>query len=435
MALGGGTWLVQNKILPGTYMNFVSAKRAMLSFADRGYTALPLILDWGIEGEVFTVENEDFQTNTRKIFGYSYDHEKMKPLRDLFLNAKTLYAYRVNDSTKAVSTFGNAKYGGARGNDLRIVIQTNVDDTTKFDVSTYLDTSLVDTQTVGSAAELVDNDFIDFDKSATLTATAGTPLTGGTTGTATGDNYQKFIDKIDGYYFNATGYTGTDKVIKSLFVQFTKRMRDEIGAKFQCVLYRAENADYEGIISVENKSLTSGYPESALVYWTVGAQAGCAVNKSVTNKVYGGEFKVETKENQTALKDGINKGKFLFHKVEDKIRVLTDINTFTSVTVEKNIDFTSNQTIRVLDQIAIDVATIFNTRYLGQVPNDAEGRTDLWKDIVKHHEELLRLRAIENFTDKDITIEKGEDKKSVLVTDNVTPVNCMEKLYMTVVVA
>ena len=30
MALGGGTWLVQNKVLPGTYINFVSAKRAML---------------------------------------------------------------------------------------------------------------------------------------------------------------------------------------------------------------------------------------------------------------------------------------------------------------------------------------------------------------------------------------------------------------------
>ena len=81
------------------------------------------------------------------------------------------------------------------------------------------------------------------------------------------------------------------------------------------------------------------------------------------------------------------------------------------------------------------MATIFNTRYLGQVPNDNEGRTDLWKDIVKHHEELLRIRAIENFTDADITVLKGEDKKSVLITDNVTPVNCMEKLYMTVVVA
>ena len=29
MAYGGGTWLVQNKVLPGTYINFVSSLRVM----------------------------------------------------------------------------------------------------------------------------------------------------------------------------------------------------------------------------------------------------------------------------------------------------------------------------------------------------------------------------------------------------------------------
>ena len=435
MALGGGTLQVQNKVLPGSYINFVSAKRAILSFADRGYVALPLILDWGIEGEVFTVENEDFLTNTKKFFGYSYDHEKMRGLRDLFKNAKTLYAYRVNDSTKAVSSVANAKYGGIRGNDLRIVVQTNVDDVTKFDVSTYLETSLVDIQTVGTATDLIDNDYVVFDKTITLAASAGLNLSGGTTGVATGDNYQSFLDKVEGYYFNILGCLSYESNIKSLFFQYTKRMRDDVGAKFQLVTYRNETADYEGVISVENKSLTPDWSETSAVYWVAGAEAGCLVNKSVTNKIYDGEFTLECKENQTGLKVGIGKGKFLFHKVDDEVRVLTDINTFTSFTVEKNIDFSSNQTIRVLDQIAIDIASIFNKRYLGQVPNDAEGRTDLWKDFVKHHETLLTLRAIENFTDKDVEISKGEDKKSVVVIDNVTPVNCMEKLYMTVIVA
>ena len=55
MALGGGTWLTQNKKLPGTYINFVSKVRASVNMADRGYAAMPLDLDWGIEGEVFTV--------------------------------------------------------------------------------------------------------------------------------------------------------------------------------------------------------------------------------------------------------------------------------------------------------------------------------------------------------------------------------------------
>ena len=65
---------------------------------------------------------------------------------------------------------------------------------------------------------------------------------------------------------------------------------------------------------------------------------------------------------------------------------------------------------------------------------DAAGRISLWNDIVKHHNELQTLRAIENFTGEDVTVEKGDTKKAVKVQDKVTPVSAMEQLYMTVVV-
>ena len=82
-----------------------------------------------------------------------------------------------------------------------------------------------------------------------------------------------------------------------------------------------------------------------------------------------------------------------------------------------------------------DIAVLFNTKYLGVVPNDAAGRVSLWSDIVKHHEQLQEIRAIENFSDSDVTVEPGNSKKSVVVTDVVTVVNAMSKLYMTVTVA
>ena len=76
----------------------------------------------------------------------------------------------------------------------------------------------------------------------------------------------------------------------------------------------------------------------------------------------------------------------------------------------------------------------FGKKYLGKVPNDAAGRISLWNDIVKHHTELQDIRAIENFSGENVTVEKGDTKKSVVVTDYVTPVNAMEQLYMTVYV-
>ena len=64
MALGGGTFIAQNKVLPGTYINFISASKASATLSDRGIAALPLELDWGVDGAVFTVTSEDFQKNS-----------------------------------------------------------------------------------------------------------------------------------------------------------------------------------------------------------------------------------------------------------------------------------------------------------------------------------------------------------------------------------
>lgn len=88
--------------------------------------------------------------------------------------------------------------------------------------------------------------------------------------------------------------------------------------------------------------------------------------------------------------------------------------------------------MRVCDQIGMDIATIFNTRYLGVMPNDNAGRIALWADIVKYLKNLETLRAIEDFTDTDVVVEQGEVKKAVVVNTPVTVVNCMEQLYMTV---
>lgn len=316
-----------------------------------------------------------------KIFGYDYTSPKLKGLRDLFLNAKTLYAYRLNSGAKAENTYATAKYSGIRGNDIRIIISVNVDESSKFDVTTLLDTIIVDMQTVAASAELVSNDFVVFKKDATLEVTAGVPLKGGTNGAVDGTAYQNFLDKVEAYRFNTLGCLSTEEAIKSLFVAFTKRLRDEMGVKFQTVIYN-KTADYEGVITLKNTVVDEGVNVASLVYWLTGASAGCAVNKSNQNKLYDGEFQVFTDYKQSQLASAIKAGEFVFHKVGDDVRVLDDINSFTSVTVDKNGDFQSNQVIRVLDQIGNDIAVLFNTRYLGKVQNNDAGRIAFWNDLV-----------------------------------------------------
>lgn len=435
MALGGGSFISQNKILPGSYINFVSASRASSMMSDRGVVALALELDWCPEDEIFKVTYEEFQRYALKKFGYNYDHKKLKGLRDLFKNSKEGYFYRLNKGAKATNKFATAKYSGIRGNDIKIVIETNIDNGDLFDVSTLLDNKKVDLQIVSAITDLKDNDWVVWNKSQTLELTSSTPLTSGTNGSSvTGAEYQKFLDKIESYNFNSIGCLSTADEIKNLFVAFTKRMREEIGLKCQSVLYKKETADHEGIISVENSVKDEGELESSSVYWTLGAQAGCAINKSNTNKKYDGEFIIKVDYTQLELEEALLAGKFILHKVGDEIRVLEDINTFRSFTEEKNSDFSSNQTIRVLDQIANDVATLFNTKFLGNISNNPSGRISFWNVIVDHHKTLEKLEAIENFKADDVKVEKGKDKKSVIVYDAVEVINAMAKLYMTVAV-
>lgn len=434
MALGGGTFTTQNKVLPGAYMNFVSLKAASASLSDRGIATMPLELDWGVENDVFEISNADFQKNSMKIFGYSYDHEKLKGLRDLFKNIQTLYAYRLNGGgTKASNTYATAKFGGVRGNDIKIVIQANVDDESLFDVKTYVDTIIVDTQTVSKASDLVANDYVTFKTGASLAITAGIALSGGTNGTVDGTAHQTYLDKIESYSFNSIGVVATEDTIKSLYVNFCKRLRDEIGVKFQVVIYN-KKADFEGVVNVKNKTTDANWSEACLVYWVTGIIAGCAINKSNTNKLYDGEFTVDVNYTQAQLSKAIQDGEFTLHKVGSDIRVLEDINSLVTTTEDKGDVFKDNQTIRVIDQKANDTAVLFNTKYLGVVPNDAAGRISLWADIVKQCELMQSIRAIENFSDEDVSVEKGDTKKSVVINDAIEPIGTMTKLYMTTVI-
>ncbi len=436
MALGGGNFITQNKVLPGNYINFVSADNGVNVFGERGTGAIGISSAYN-DGLIHTVTKEDFQKNSLAIFGYEYSATEVAWVRDFFKNGKTLIfgGLNTNGATKASNTYCTAKCYGIRGNDIKTVIQKNVDNAAKFDVLTYMGTTLVDSQTVANASELIENDYVVFN-STTLAVTAGLVLSNGKNGSVTGTTVQNFLSGLESYSFNAVTVCGNND---DLLLEWTKRMRDEVGMKFQCVVYDTATApDYEGCVRIPGGN--NGDFNNAL-FWVCGALAGCEINKSLTNKVYDGEYlsqadalEYASEYSQSKLEDLIKGGYFTFHRVGSEVRVLMDINTLTTFTDEKGYVFSDNQTIRVCDQIANDIAVIFNNYYLGKVQNDDAGRSSLKSDIVKHHQKLQDMRAIEDFEADNITVEIGDTKKSVVVTDSITPVSAMVQLYMTVTV-
>lgn len=452
MALGGGTWTVQNKALPGAYINFVSNATAN-NFGERGTGCIGTVLDW-FDDNLTECTASELQNSSLKIFGYPYNDSKLYFAREFFLHGKKLYVGNLGTGTKAGGKIGTAssnnvtaKKYGTRGNSIKVVISANVDNSSTYDVKVYLGTTLVNSYIgITKVDANTVSDYVDF-KEVTISAAATITFTGGTNGTVDGTAVQAFLTKAEKKSFNAIcicgnfdtdGYTEVaENNYSSLLQTFTKRMRDDVGVKFQCVVPYSTGTkpDYEGTVMLIQKFTSeSTLGNGIIVPWVCGALAGCAVNKSLTNTVYDGEFTLnaDDEKTQTQLESGLSDGCFLFHYVGDELRVLEDINSLHTFSPDKGEIFKFNQTVRVCDQIAIDIAAIFNDYYLGKVQNDQSGRLSFWNEIVKHHQKLNDIRAIENFSGDDVTVEQGETKQAVVVNDVITVVNAMEKLYMTV---
>ena len=425
--LGGGTYIKQNKVLPGAYFQFISKAATSSELLGRGVVAMGFDLNWGVDGAIFEVNSTAVQENCLKIFGYDYSADEMKYIRELFLHAKTIYVYKLTSGgTKASNDFATALYGGIRGNDLKVVIQKDVDEPTKFIVSLYLGTVKVDEQLVSNASELLPNDFVEWKKDAKLEVIAGVALAGGTNGTSDTNAHQTFLNKVESYPdVNAIGYFGTDDATKALYVAFAKRMRDEVGIKLQAVVY-GHAGDSIACINVKN--------QVELVPWVTGVIAGTAVNRSATNILYDGELVVNTNYTQKELETAIKTGEFVLHQVGSDVHVLEDINSMITTSSEQGDVFKDNQTVRVIDSIATSIASVFASKYIGKVPNNESGRISLWSDIVRLHQELSDVQAIEGFVSEDIEVLQGESKKTVAVNSAITVVNTMTKLYMKTVV-
>lgn len=432
MALGGGSFISQNKSLPGAYINFVSTAAANAAMSERGVAAVGLSLDWGTDDKLIEVTSADIQKNSLKLFGCDYTSDKLYALREIFANAVKVLVFPLSGGGKKASNdLAEAKNPGIHGNDIKITVSSNVDDSAKFDISTVVGSEIVDTQTVSAASELADNEYVTFKKNAELSVTAGMSLENGENGEITAAAHQKFLDLLEKHSFNTLCCASTDDKIKQLYVNYTKRLRDETGKKFQTVVYNYP-ADYEGVINVKNKPLDENCSEADMTYWVTGAAAGTEINKSALNMRYNGELHPFVDYQQAELEQAIKNGEFTLHQVGSDICVLNDINSLVSTSDSKGDIFKDNQTIRVIDQIACDIAVLFNTRFLGKVPNDNAGRISLWTAVVKYHRDLQNIRAIENFEDGDVTVTQGSTKKSVVVNESVSIVNTMEKLYMTV---
>lgn len=231
-------------------------------------------------------------------------------------------------------------------------------------------------------------------------------------------------------------YTGTTYDANKLAIAtWIQSMREDEGVKIQAVLANYV-ADNEGIINVtQGIKLSDGTLLTAeqVTAWVAGIAAGANINKSNTGHKYIGAIDVIPRLTKTEMEAAIIAGKFIF-KVDttQNVTAVYDINSLTTVTVDKGKQFTKNRVIRTLDSINNDIVEIFESNYIGKVNNNSDGRSLLRATLIEYFNELQRLSAIQNFIAEDVTVKQGTNGDAVVIDCFIQPVDSIEKMYITV---
>ncbi|MGC5326435.1 phage tail sheath family protein [Brevibacillus sp. SYSU BS000544] len=440
--MAGGTWIEGvDKVRPGLYVNFKAKALERIKSAERGTVTMPLVLNWGAPKTFLRIETEG---DVMAQLGFDINAQEMLLVREAKKKAKTLLIYRLNDGEKASATFGTtpnvttitAKYSGTRGNDITVSSEVDVIDATKKVVKTLLKGRVVDEQKVTNIQDLKQNAWVTFSGTGTVQTTAGTPLTGGTNGTVISQDHTDYLGATETQHFDVIAYPYDDPTLKTSFVTFIKRMREEEGKKIQGVVAN-HPADYEGIINVANGvKLNDGTLIDAVkaVAWAAGATAGASIVHSNTYTAYEGAVDANPRLKNSEIIDALKQGKFAFMHDGVRVKVEKDINSLVTYSQERNNRFSKNRVIRVLDAIANDFARVVNESYIGKVDNSKDGHA-LLKDAANQYLRALQdAGAIQNvdFINDFVVDPQKSLGDEVYATISVQPVDSMEKFYFNV---
>lgn len=449
--MAGGTWIDQNKVRPGVYINYKSAPASLATMGERGVVAIARAMDWGEQGKFYTIEDP---SDCAKL-GHAITDDEMLFIRQILLGsnrtqgATKILLWNLAQSTggadgasRASVTIGNltatAIYTGSYGNRLSLSVTAGTGDT--FIVQTLLDGQVVDSQTVSGIAGLVANQYCTFSGEGEITTTTSpVAFSGGSTGEPIATAYSDFLNALELQKFDVVIYDGEDATIKGAFIDFVKRLSNREGVKCQAVVSDANNPDNECVINVypQSVTLTNGTvltPEQ-LTWWVGGASAGANVFESLTYAAYPDAIEANPVLTSSQQEDAINAGKFALITQFDRIQVLTDINSFVTFAVEKGKAFRKNRVIRTIFGLCNDIYKAFATYYIGAVHNDEEGRKSLKAEILNLLERYQGNRALQNVEADDVTVLKGVDSDAVVIEIYIQPVDSIEKIYINITIS
>ncbi|QAT48588.1 phage tail protein [Caproiciproducens sp. NJN-50] len=422
------------QILPGTNVTVQAGERAAELVAT-GIVAMPFALNWGD-----TVTEINASDDTLYSLGYKrsdYTGAGMKLVAEVLHSADKLILYRSNTDggVKATGTVvtgitATAKYVGTLGNDITVTVTASGE---SWVIKTLVGTTEIDSQIVTDESEFVANDFISVSGTGTLAA-ASVKLTGGTNGTPRSTEADLWLAEMEKYTFNVIAYCGsTAATITALraFVADQRAKNNMIQAVMSGVA--ADN------VAIYNNTVGGGpddYDLSALEACSTiaGLVAEVGITGSLTHHQISWWTKVSPSLTHTQQETAVQSGQLIVALIYGVPTVVYDINSLVTYTDEAPKDFHKGLIMRTLDNYAMNLQKLLDTKCIGKIRNSVEGRAQIKAKVVKlTTENYLNPGYLEDFTADDVTINAGTDSDSVVATANIKVADTVDKIQITVI--
>lgn len=198
--MAGGTWVDQNKVRPGVYINYKSSPSSLATMGERGTVAIARVLDWGERGRWYTITDP----SDCEQFGHAITDAECLFIRQILLGSNRTQgaskillwslatAEGVTAASATVSMGGSsytiyAKQAGPDGNKLAFKVDVHVGSSSSYDFKVYDDDVLVATNENVSDFQYLQSSvkqYLNVPSSGALAVVGLTSLSGGANGSA-----------------------------------------------------------------------------------------------------------------------------------------------------------------------------------------------------------------------------------------------------------
>ncbi|MGE8080509.1 phage tail sheath C-terminal domain-containing protein [Peribacillus loiseleuriae] len=209
---------------------------------------------------------------------------------------------------------------------------------------------------------------------------------------ASATDYTAALTRLRNKRFNYLAIPGIEDAATSIISTWIKTNRNE-KKTFKAVLPNAK-ADHEGIINFTTTGIMVAGKEYSTAEYTAriaGILAGLPFTQSATYQVLPEVDSIAEIEDPDAAVDA---GELILINDGEKIKIGRGVNSLVTLpepydlVVSKTGDYKKIKIVEIMDMITDDIRDVFNTRYVGKVPNTYDNQVLFFTYINSYFKEI-----------------------------------------------